>query len=255
MILRAPIILQINWSILFQKNLILNSVLCRLLRIKKETKDHSDRSGCRIVWVCEKLSWFEYRRRDHRIQQREFSLLQSCDVARLYQRCTGMGKADQNANGRRVPVQYSIYRGVSIEQIDKEQKTVLDSKGATHNYDVLIMATGSRAIMLRDIPSLKGIFSMRSRVDADNFKNHIDPSKGKVVIVGGGLLGIELAASLREVNVEVVIIQRISRLMDRQLDILGSELLDEILRDKGIDIYYNDEIERFLGSVTVEGVA
>ena len=95
---------------------------------------------------------------------------------------------------------------------------------------------------------------MRSRVDADNFKNHIDPSRGKIVIVGGGLLGIELAASLREVNVEVVIIQRISRLMDRQLDILGSQLLDEILRDKGVDIYYNDEIERFLGTVDVEGV-
>jgi ferredoxin-nitrate reductase len=147
-----------------------------------------------------------------------------------------------------------LHRGVSIAQIDKEQKTVLDSKGITHDYDVLIMATGSRAIMLRDIPSLKGIFSMRSRVDADNFKNHIDPSKGKVVIVGGGLLGIELAASLREVNVEVVIIQRISRLMDRQLDVLGSELLDEILRDKGVEIYYNDEIERFLGSANVEGV-
>ena len=58
---------------------------------------------------------------------------------------------------------------------------------------------------------------MRSRTDADSFKNHIDPAKGRVVIVGGGLLGIELAASLREVNVEVTIIQRISRLMDRQL--------------------------------------
>lgn len=147
-----------------------------------------------------------------------------------------------------------LHRGVSIEQIDREKKTVLDSKGKTHVYDVLIMATGSRATMLRDLPPLKGIFSMRSRMDADNFKNHIDPSKGKVVIVGGGLLGIELAASLREVNVEVVIIQRISRLMDKQLDLLGSQLLDEILRDKGVEIYYNDEIERFLGSVNVEGV-
>ncbi len=147
-----------------------------------------------------------------------------------------------------------LHRGVSVEQINRESKTVIDSKGVMHHYDVLIMATGSRATMLRDIPALKGIFSMRSRMDADNFKDHIDPQKGKVVIVGGGLLGIELAASLREVNVEVVIIQRISRLMDRQLDILGSQLLDEILRDKGVEIYYNDEIERFLGSYDVEGI-
>ena len=148
----------------------------------------------------------------------------------------------------------TLHRGVSIENINREAQTVLDSNGVIYGYDVLIMATGSRAIMLRDIPPLKGIFSMRSRMDADNFKNHVVPSKGKVVIVGGGLLGIELAASLREVDVEVVIIQRISRLMDRQLDILGSQLLDETLRDKGVDIYYNDEIERFLGSTNVAGI-
>ncbi len=147
-----------------------------------------------------------------------------------------------------------LHRGVSIEKIDREQKLVFDSNGKVHNYDVLIMATGSRAAMLKDVPSLRGIFTMRSRIDADNFKNHIDLSKGKVIIVGGGLLGIELAASLQEVNVDVTIIQRISRLMDRQLDPLGSQLLHETLTERGIQIYYNDEIERFLGSETIEGV-
>src|SRR5204863_1311900 len=117
-----------------------------------------------------------------------------------------------------------------------------------------LMATGSRAAMLRDTPSMKGIFSMRSRVDADNFKAHIDASKGKVVIVGGGLLGIELAASLREINVDVTIVQRISRLMDRQLDPLGSQQLHEELTLKGVDIYYNDEIERFLGEQQVTAI-
>ncbi|NII28552.1 molybdopterin-dependent oxidoreductase [Pseudoflavitalea sp. X16] len=148
----------------------------------------------------------------------------------------------------------TLHRGVSIEHIDRAAKTVTDSHGHTHQYDLLLMATGSRAALLRDIPNLPGIFTMRSRVDADNFKNHVDPANGKVVIVGGGLLGIELAASLREVNVEVTVIQRISRLMDRQLDPLGSQLLHEELTDKGIDIYYNDEIERFLGSQQIEGI-
>ena len=123
-----------------------------------------------------------------------------------------------------------------------------------HSYDVLLMATGSRAAMLRDVPAMQGIFTMRSRTDADHFKNHIDAANGRVVIVGGGLLGIELAASLREVNVEVTIVQRISRLMDRQLDPLGSQLLHEELVDKGVEIYYNDEIERFLGNNTVSGI-
>jgi len=67
-------------------------------------------------------------------------------------------------------------------------------------------------------------------------------------------LGIELAASLREVNVEICIVQRISRLMDRQLDVLGSQLLHEELTEKGVEIYYNDEIERFIGSENITGV-
>ena len=148
----------------------------------------------------------------------------------------------------------SLHRGLSIEKIDREQKLLFDSDGKIHTYDVLIMATGSKAAMLKDAPQLQGIFTMRNRVDADKFKQHIDPSKGKVIIIGGGLLGIELAASLHEVQIEVTIIQRISRLMDRQLDSLGSQLLHEVLSDKGIQIYYNDEVERFIGRETIDGI-
>ena len=148
----------------------------------------------------------------------------------------------------------TLHRGVSIEQIDRANKTVTDSRGFVHSYDVLLLATGSRPFMLKGVPDLRGIFTMRSRTDADAFKNYVDPSKGKVVIVGGGLLGIELAASLRETGVDVCIVQRISRLMDRQLDVLGSQLLHEELEEKGVDIYYNDELERFLGTESVTGV-
>ncbi len=148
----------------------------------------------------------------------------------------------------------TLHRGVSIEKIDKENKTVTDSNGVDHIYDVLLLATGSRAFMLKDMPKLTGIFTMRSRNDADDFKNHITAVNGRVIIVGGGLLGIELAASLNETGIKVTIIQRISRLMDRQLDPLGSQLLHEELTGKGIEIFYNDEIDRFLGEKNISGV-
>lgn len=147
-----------------------------------------------------------------------------------------------------------MHRGLSIENIDRKNKTVTDSKGIIHSYDVLLLATGSRAAMLKDVPALQGIFTMRSKTDADNFKQHIYASKEKVVIVGGGLLGIELAASLNEIGTDVAVIQRISKLMDRQLDDLGSRLLHEELTNKGVEIFYNDEIERFLGHNHVDGV-
>ncbi len=103
-----------------------------------------------------------------------------------------------------------LYKGVSVVKIDREQKSVTDSTGRTTFYDVLVLATGSRAAMPRNVPPLEGIFTMRSRADADRFKQHVPPN-GHVVIVGGGLLGLELAASLREVNIRVTIVQRISR--------------------------------------------
>jgi ferredoxin-nitrate reductase len=150
--------------------------------------------------------------------------------------------------------QIKLHRGVSIEKIDKINKSVIDSNGVIHTYDILLLATGSRAFVLKDLPIMQGIFTMRNRNNADDFKKHINASNGKIIIVGGGLLGIELAASLVEVGVKVAIIQRISRLMDRQLDPLGSQLLHEELIIKGIEIFYNDEIDRFIGDKSVTGV-
>lgn len=148
----------------------------------------------------------------------------------------------------------TMHRGVSILHIDRKNRIVTDSNQVEHTYDVLILATGSRAAMLRDVPAMNGIFTMRNRADADAFKQHVNPDKGKVMIVGGGLLGIELAASLREIGVEVALLQRTSRLMNRQLDPLGSRLLDEELTDKGVEILYNDEIDRFLGDKDLTGI-
>jgi len=147
-----------------------------------------------------------------------------------------------------------LHRGLGIEKINKEDKTVTDSKGNIHHYDVLLLATGSRAFVLKDLPVLNGIFTMRSRPDADNFKKHAAAAKGTIVIVGGGLLGIELATSLTEKGSKVMIIQRISRLMGRQLDALGSQLLHEELISKGIEIFYNDEVDRIIGEQNISGI-
>ena len=146
-----------------------------------------------------------------------------------------------------------LLRGVSVEKVDRENKCVIDSRGKKTFYDTLIMATGSRAAVPKNIPKKPGIFTMRSRTDADDFKKHI-PKDAHVVIVGGGLLGLEMAASLREINVKITIIQRISRFLDRQLDSLGSQLLHEEMVDQGCDIYYGDEVQLFHGRSKLTGI-
>lgn len=146
-----------------------------------------------------------------------------------------------------------LKRGVYIVDINNKEKIVTDSEGDTHSYDILFLATGSSPALPRDVPKLQGIFTMRSKTDADNLKNYI-PSNSHIVIVGGGLLGLELATSLREIGMEITVIQRSSRLMDRQLDALGSQLLHEEILDKGVEIYYNDEVQNFLGNEHLKGI-
>jgi ferredoxin-nitrate reductase len=147
----------------------------------------------------------------------------------------------------------ALRRGVSVETINRAERYVLDSQGQRTDYDILILATGSRAALPRHVPTLPGIFTMRSRVDADTFKNHL-PAGAHVVIVGGGLLGLEMAASLREVGTRVTIVQRTSRFMGQQLDQLGSQLLQEEMTDQGCDLYFNDEVELFYGRARLTGV-
>jgi ferredoxin-nitrate reductase len=146
-----------------------------------------------------------------------------------------------------------LLRGVSIEKIDRVNKQVTDSRGVKTSYDVLLVATGSRSAVPRNVPSLPGIFTMRNRADADNFKKHI-PNEAHVVIVGGGLLGLEMAASLREMGVKITIIQRTSKFLNRQLDDLGSQLLHEEMVDQGCDIYYDDEVQLFYGRSKLTGI-
>ncbi|MFI5138155.1 MAG: molybdopterin-dependent oxidoreductase [Sphingobacteriales bacterium] len=146
-----------------------------------------------------------------------------------------------------------LLRGVSVEKIDRVNKQVTDSRGVKTNYDVLLIATGSRAAVPKNVPALAGIFTMRSRVDADNFKKHV-PGTGHVVIVGGGLLGLEMAASLREIGVKITIIQRTSSFLNRQLDALGSQLLHEEMADQGCDIYYDDEVQLYYGRSKLTGI-
>jgi ferredoxin-nitrate reductase len=147
-----------------------------------------------------------------------------------------------------------LFKGVSITKINQEKREVVDSKNHIHSYDILILATGSRSFVPRDVPrDLKGVFTMRSRGDADGLLAHIK-SDAHVVIVGGGLLGLELATSLREINIEVTVVQRISRLMERQLDIIGSELLGEEIEERGINIIYNDEVKSLVGKDKLKSI-
>ncbi|PWJ42879.1 nitrate reductase [Sediminitomix flava] len=137
----------------------------------------------------------------------------------------------------------SIYVNTTIDHIDRKNKEITDNRGQTYTYDRLIIATGSRAFLPPGTPvHLPCVFTMRNKSHADALKTYIN-GQGHVVIVGGGLLGLELASALREMDVDVSIVQLASRLMERQLDPMASSLLLEHVEDLGIQVYTNDQVQ------------
>ncbi|MFV5695493.1 molybdopterin-dependent oxidoreductase [Flavobacterium sp. LB3P122] len=142
----------------------------------------------------------------------------------------------------------TLKSGVSIDNINTKENIILDSDGIAHSFDSLILATGSRPFIPENAQlHLPGRFTIRKKEDADRLKNYLNNTnlvaeKQHVVIVGGGLLGLELAAALKHKKVKITIIQRASRLMERQLDRISSKLLAEEVQLRDIQIYFDNEV-------------
>ncbi|HYH54977.1 MAG TPA: FAD-dependent oxidoreductase, partial [Anseongella sp.] len=118
-----------------------------------------------------------------------------------------------------------------------------------HGYDKLILAMGSRAFVPKDVPlHLPGVFTMRNRQNADGLKARLHRD-AHVLIVGGGLLGLELSASLREAGIAISIVQLSGRLMERQLDTLAGNMLLDFIEEKRIRVYTHDQVQ----SIVPEG--
>lgn len=141
-----------------------------------------------------------------------------------------------------------LHTGVEVSNVNSEEKYIIDSNNVKHSFDLLVMATGSRAFVPKDVQlHLPGRFTMRTKTDADNLRNYLKgtglpENEQHVVIVGGGLLGLELAASLKKKNINITIIQRAPRLMERQLDRIASTLLAENVQERGIQVYFDNEV-------------
>ena len=99
--------------------------------------------------------------------------------------------------------------------LNRGQKTVALSDGSSVSYDTLVLATGARAIAL-PIPGadLSSVMFLRTAADAELLKATVGPGK-TLAVVGGGYIGLEVAASGRALGAEVVVIEREERLLAR----------------------------------------
>ncbi len=144
--------------------------------------------------------------------------------------------------------------GLAVTAINRQAKTITTADGADHAYDILILATGSRAARHYQGPvPPRGVHTLRRRGDAEAIREQAGPGR-HAVVVGGGLLGLELADALRGIGSRVTVLQRSERLMGKQLDTTAAGLLARALEDRGIAIRFKTGIDELLGTDHLTGI-
>lgn len=133
-----------------------------------------------------------------------------------------------------------------VEKIDTEKNVAILSDGEEIAYGKVLLATGARPFVppIKNIDS-KGVFAIRTIDDLMNFKDHVR-DKEKVVVIGGGILGLEAAYSALLLEKDVTVIESFDYLLSRQLDQNLSEKLEKTLNDMGIKTYTGKFTEEIL---------
>lgn len=148
----------------------------------------------------------------------------------------------------------STLYGRAVAGIDRVGKTVTLEDGLSLPYGKLVLATGSRPLM-PPVPGfeLPGVATFRDVADVALFRT-VAATGARVVVIGGGLLGLEAAYGLARIGAKVTILHLADRLMERQLDREGAGLLAAEITARGIDIRLNCTAERFVGEGRVKAV-
>jgi nitrite reductase (NADH) large subunit len=151
-------------------------------------------------------------------------------------------------------------RGVTLKygcratEIDVGRRELKIANDESITFSRLVLATGSTALRL-NLPGadLAGVHTFRDARDVDLLLT-LAAQKKRVVVVGGGLLGLEAAYGLAKAGSRVTLIHLMDRLMERQLDAPAAELLKSLVERKGIRILLNANTARIEGERRVEGV-
>jgi 3-phenylpropionate/trans-cinnamate dioxygenase ferredoxin reductase component len=144
--------------------------------------------------------------------------------------------------------------GVRASRVDAAEKVIeLDGEECVA-YDKLLVATGGRN---RRFPvpglDLEGVYGLRTVADCERIRQEIAPGR-KAVVVGMGFIGSEVAASLRQSGVEVVVVDRNKVPLRRVLGEEVGRVMERVHRDHGATLILEDTVAAFEGADRVERV-
>ncbi len=141
-----------------------------------------------------------------------------------------------------------------IQTLFPEQRLISDTQGQQYPYRTLVLATGSRP-HVPDVEgvNLDGVYTFRNMRDSERLKARTARSQ-RLVVVGGGLLGIEAARALQQGNTRITLVQQAEHLMNQQLDSEAAGLLQQELERFGIEVITAQGVRKIEGQDRVEAV-
>ena len=149
----------------------------------------------------------------------------------------------------------TLHLGDAVQEIDRASQTVHARSGLVQPYDYLVLATGSSAFV-PDIPGVEkaGVMVYRTIEDLEEIKAAAATARVGAVL-GGGLLGLEAAKALLDLGVaETHVVEFAPRLMPRQIDEAGSQMLQRKLEALGLHIHLNKATARIGGENRIDGL-
>lgn len=148
----------------------------------------------------------------------------------------------------------TLHLGQRVKAIDPAAHRLTFDDGETIAYDQLVLATGARA---RKLPvagaDLPNVLSLRNLADAERLRNALRVDH-RLVIIGGGYIGLECAATARALGVEVTVVERAPRLLERVASETVAGFLQRAHEARGVRFMLNVGIESIEGDHAAEGV-
>lgn len=134
-----------------------------------------------------------------------------------------------------------------VSAIDRASKTVTTESGDTYEYEKLLIATGSRPRIL-NIPGsdLEGIHYLRTIDDVNGIRGAFQNAR-KICIVGGGYIGLEVAAVAKKAGLDVTVVEAMDRILQRVTTPEMSEYYHNLHTGRGVNIMVNTGVDGFEG--------
>lgn len=137
-----------------------------------------------------------------------------------------------------------------VKEIDTISKSILLENGEIISYDKLILATGSRSNKFgwpgQDLNGVQGLYHLQ---DLENMETATQQGLTRAVIVGGGLIGIEMAEMFHSRHIPVTFLVREDGFWNAVLPAEESEMINKHILDNGIDLRLNEELQEIKGLV------